>query len=65
MKTIRGPAIFLAQFASDTPPFNSIDSIADASSRTAITAGVRRLGGMNAPELSPLAAWAAGCLRGV
>ena len=24
MKTIRGPAIFLAQFAGDTPPFNSL-----------------------------------------
>jgi sugar phosphate isomerase/epimerase len=28
MKTIKGPAIFLAQFASDTAPFNSLDSIA-------------------------------------
>ena len=28
MKTIRGPAIFLAQFAGDNPPFNTIDSIA-------------------------------------
>jgi sugar phosphate isomerase/epimerase len=27
MKTIRGPAIFLAQFASDNPPFNTFDSI--------------------------------------
>ncbi len=27
MKTIQGPGIFLAQFASDTPPFNSFDSI--------------------------------------
>ncbi|HKV24226.1 MAG TPA: sugar phosphate isomerase/epimerase [Candidatus Acidoferrum sp.] len=27
MKTIKGPGIFLAQFASDTPPFNSFDSI--------------------------------------
>src|SRR5437764_4295459 len=24
MKTIRGPAIFLAQFAGDAPPFNSL-----------------------------------------
>ncbi|NWK98690.1 AP endonuclease [Sphingobium lactosutens] len=28
MKTILGPAIFLAQFAGDTAPFNSLDSIA-------------------------------------
>jgi sugar phosphate isomerase/epimerase len=26
-KTIKGPGIFLAQFAGDTPPFNSLDSI--------------------------------------
>jgi sugar phosphate isomerase/epimerase len=29
MKTIKGPAIFLAQFAGDTPPFNSLDSICE------------------------------------
>src|SRR2546430_16862872 len=28
MKTIRGPAIFLAQFAGDTPPFNSLAGMA-------------------------------------
>ena len=28
MKTIKGPAIFLAQFAGDTPPFNTLPSIA-------------------------------------
>jgi sugar phosphate isomerase/epimerase len=28
MKTIKGPAIFLAQFAGDSPPFNSLESIA-------------------------------------
>ncbi|MEP7294646.1 MAG: sugar phosphate isomerase/epimerase [Burkholderiales bacterium] len=28
MKTIKGPALFLAQFAGDTPPFNTLDSIA-------------------------------------
>ena len=28
MNTLRGPAIFLAQFASDTPPFNTIENIA-------------------------------------
>lgn len=28
MKTLKGPAIFLAQFLSDTPPFNTLDSIA-------------------------------------
>ena len=29
MKSIKGPAVFLAQFMGDTPPFNSLDSIAD------------------------------------
>ncbi|MFZ5664171.1 MAG: sugar phosphate isomerase/epimerase family protein [Pseudomonadota bacterium] len=29
MKTIKGPAIFLAQFAGDAAPFNSLESIAD------------------------------------
>ena len=29
MKTIKGPAIFLAQFAGDAAPFNTLDSIAD------------------------------------
>ena len=28
MKTIKGPAIFLAQFAADEAPFNSLDAIA-------------------------------------
>ena len=28
MKKIKGPAIFLAQFAGDNEPFNSLDSIA-------------------------------------
>jgi sugar phosphate isomerase/epimerase len=28
MKTIKGPAIFLAQFAADAPPFNTLDGIA-------------------------------------
>ena len=28
MKKIKGPAIFLAQFAGDEEPFNSLDSIA-------------------------------------
>lgn len=28
MKTIKGPAIFLAQFAGDAPPFNTLESIA-------------------------------------
>jgi sugar phosphate isomerase/epimerase len=28
MQTIKGPAIFLAQFASDEPPFDTLDSIA-------------------------------------
>lgn len=29
METIKGPAIFLAQFAGDSAPFNSLESIAD------------------------------------
>ena len=29
MKTIKGPGIFLAQFAGDTAPFNSLPAIAD------------------------------------
>ena len=29
MRTIKGPAIFLAQFAGDAPPFNSLPAIAD------------------------------------
>ncbi len=29
MKTIKGPAIFLAQFAGDSAPYNSLESIAD------------------------------------
>ncbi|GAA0649422.1 sugar phosphate isomerase/epimerase [Sphingomonas ursincola] len=29
MKTIKGPAIFLAQFAGDAAPFNSLESVAD------------------------------------
>ena len=29
MKTIKGPAIFLAQFAGDTAPFNSFDAICE------------------------------------
>ena len=29
MKTMKGPAIFLAQFASDETPFNTLDGIAD------------------------------------
>jgi len=28
MKTIKGPGIFLAQFASDEAPFNSLDGVA-------------------------------------
>lgn len=28
MRTIKGPAIFLAQFAGDAAPFNSLDAIA-------------------------------------
>src|SRR5260370_16444589 len=28
MKTIKGPAIFLAQFTADAPPFNTLDGIA-------------------------------------
>lgn len=29
MRTIKGPGIFLAQFAGDAPPFNSLETIAD------------------------------------
>ena len=29
MKTIKGPALFLAQFAGDEAPFNSLDAIGD------------------------------------
>ncbi len=29
MKTIMGPAIFLAQFVGDEAPFNSLEAIAD------------------------------------
>jgi sugar phosphate isomerase/epimerase len=29
MKTMQGPALFLAQFAGDEPPFNSLESIAE------------------------------------
>src|SRR5438270_603142 len=29
MKAIKGPAVFLAQFAGDAPPFNSLPTIAD------------------------------------
>ena len=29
MKTIKGPALFLAQFAGDAAPFNSLDSICE------------------------------------
>ena len=29
MRTIKGPAIFLAQFAGDAPPFNNLDTIAE------------------------------------
>ena len=28
MKTMRGPALFLAQFAGDEAPFNSLDGMA-------------------------------------
>ena len=28
MKTIKGPAIFLAQFAGDNPPFNTLENMA-------------------------------------
>ena len=33
MKTIRGPSIFLAQFAGDAPPFNNLKSIASWASK--------------------------------
>ena len=34
MKTIKGPAIFLAQFAGDSPPYNSLDLSADGRRRS-------------------------------
>jgi sugar phosphate isomerase/epimerase len=33
MKTLKGPAIFLAQFAGDAAPFNSLDAIAGWAAR--------------------------------
>ena len=33
MKTIKGPAIFLAQFAGDAAPFNTLDKIAGWAAR--------------------------------
>ena len=33
MKTIKGPAIFLAQFMDDKPPFNNIDSVCEWASK--------------------------------
>jgi sugar phosphate isomerase/epimerase len=33
VKTIKGPALFLAQFAADAPPFNSLPSIAEWAAR--------------------------------
>ena len=33
MRTLRGPAIFLAQFAGDRPPFNSLPAIAEWAAR--------------------------------
>jgi sugar phosphate isomerase/epimerase len=29
MKSIKGPAIYLAQFAGDRPPFNQLDTLAE------------------------------------
>ena len=37
MKAIKGPAIFLAQFAGDSPPFNSLPAIADWAARLGFT----------------------------
>jgi sugar phosphate isomerase/epimerase len=37
MKTIKGPGIFLAQFAGDTPPFNSLASMAKWAARLGFT----------------------------
>ena len=38
MTTMRGPAIFLAQFAGDVAPFNSLQAIAAGRPRLAIKA---------------------------
>ncbi|MEO5737264.1 MAG: hypothetical protein ABIQ82_07375 [Variovorax sp.] len=35
MKTIKGPAIFLAQFTGDAAPFNSLDDFAGGGADTA------------------------------
>jgi sugar phosphate isomerase/epimerase len=37
MKTIKGPAIFLAQFAGDQPPFNSLEGMAGWAARLGFT----------------------------
>ena len=33
MRAIRGPGLFLAQFASDQPPFNSLSALAEWAAR--------------------------------
>ena len=42
MTTIKGPAIFLAQFLGDQPPFNSLASIVAACLLLDMTYGARR-----------------------
>ena len=44
MKTMKGPAIFLAQFAGDKAPFNSLKSIAKWAARSATRASRSRAG---------------------
>ena len=39
MKTIKGPGIFLAQFAGDTAPFNTLEGMANWAADTGVCRG--------------------------
>ena len=41
--TIKGPAIFLAQFAGDEPPFNSLDAITSVETSAMLRAALEKL----------------------
>ena len=43
MKTIKGPAIFLAQFMGDTPPFDTLENITADVSIEGADLGANRL----------------------